>query len=89
MIVSATVRNESCKLNSRNEVEVEVTPGRCVYIAPTEGFEDGVYCPWSELTPEHQEQFHALNEELAKTHERLRTLFKGVPTGPEPGYVWN
>lgn len=89
MIVSIHVTDIEQKAQDRREVQAEIATGEFVYIDPTEGLEDGLYCPWSELTPDQQAEFLSIGSKLTKTHEQLRTLFMDVPIGPEPGLFWN
>lgn len=86
MIVSIHITDISQKAQFRREVQAEISTGQFVYIDPTEGLEDGAYCPWSELTPDQQAEFHSIGSKLTKAHEQLRTLFMDVPNGPESGF---
>lgn len=71
--------------------EIEVSPGASVFMSVDlvpEGTPHGIFCPWDELTSEQKERFQAVHERMEQLADELKSMFKDVPAGPEPGYFW-
>ncbi|GAB6127220.1 hypothetical protein [Humidesulfovibrio idahonensis] len=74
--------------NGDSVIELEIESFKRVYYLDSDDEDNGVLCPWDELTEAQAKEIPRLNEELWNAAMKLARACRDVRSYHELGYEW-